>query len=232
MELRNLIYLLLLLSYLVFPLILSFRNKTSIIFRVRNLLPAILFSGVIFIMWDIRFTELGIWTYNPDYLTGILILKIPVEKWLSLIIIPLSATYIYEWLKPRLEKPGSANFFVVVSLALFVTTGILAYVYRRNMFSFFTFFLTAIYLGYTVFRNRFKKYYCAFYLAFVVTLLPFIFVSAFEGTLPVIAYSTDQIMGLALFRIPIEKIVYLYLILLINLTIYEYLNERRFIKTQ
>jgi hypothetical protein len=111
---------------------------------------------------------------------------------------------------------------------LFAGLGILAYFFRRNMFSFFTFFLTAIYLGYTVFRNRFKKNYAVFYTAFGITLFPFLVVSIISGLLPVISYNTDHIMGIALFAIPIERFFYLFLMLLITLTIYEYLGERRY----
>jgi len=228
MELQNLVYLLLLLSYLVVPVALSISSKIRFTFRLRYILPAILFCGAIFIMWDIRFTQLAIWTYNPDYLTGITLLKIPIEKWLSLLVIPLSAAYIYEWIKSRNEKPHLANIFLAISLILLVILGILTYIYRQNMFSFFTFFLTTIYLGYTIFRNRFKKHYYAFYSTFFISLLPFVIVSALLGSLPVMAYSAQQVMGMAFLGIPIEKFAYLFLMLLISLTIYEYLNERRY----
>lgn len=229
MELQNLVYLLLLLTYLIIPVAISFRSKIPFAFRLRYLLPAVLFSGAIFIMWDIRFTEFSVWTYNPEYLTGTTLLKIPVEKWLSLLIIPISGAYIYESLKPKTENSeAKANIFVAISLVVFVVLGILAYVYRKNVFSFFTFFLTAIYLGYTAFRNRYKKHYQTFYFTFLIMLIPFIFVSAFVGALPIIAYSADQIMDIAVLGIPLEKFVYLFLMLLISFTIYEYLNERRY----
>lgn len=228
MELQNLIYLLLLLSYLIIPAVLSIKSKIRFSFRLRYILPAILFCGAIFIMWDIRFTQLAIWSYNPDYLTGISLLNIPIEKWLSLLVIPLSACYIYEWIKSRGEKPHLANISLTISLLLFIALGILAYIFRRNMFSFFTFFLSAIYLGYTVFRNRFKKHYPAFYSTYLIMLIPFGIVSALLGSLPVMAYSAEQIMGMALLGIPLEKFVYLFLMLLISTTIYEYLNERRY----
>lgn len=228
MELQKLVYLLLLQTYLVIPVTMGIKNRIRFTFRLRYLVPAVLFTGAIFAMWDIRFTELGIWTYNPEYLTGIYLLNIPVEKWLSLIIIPVSGAYLYEGLKPRTETTGGANTLVAISLTVFIILAVFAYIYRRNIFSFFTYFLTAIYLGYTVFRNRFKSHYLTFYLTFLIMLVPFILVSAFSGSLPVIAYSADQIMGLSILAIPLEKFAYLFLMLLITLTIYEYLNERRY----
>lgn len=228
MELRNLSYLLLLLCYLIVPAGLSFGKKTRVALRLRYLLPALLFGGAIFIMWDIRFTELAIWTYNPDFLTGINILQIPIEKWLSLLIIPLTSAYIYEWGKSLLPKNQTSNILVAASLIVFVALGILSYIFRRQLFSFFTFFLTAIYLGYIVFKNRFKPYYPAFYFSFLVTLLPFFIVSAIAGNWPVMVFNSAQITGVVLAGIPVERIVYLFLMLLISLTGYEYLNKQRY----
>lgn len=228
MEIKNLTYLVLLLVYLIIPVVLSTQKKVRFVFRLRYLLPATIFAGAIFVMWDMRFTELGIWSFNPDYLTGIELIKVPVEEWLFFLILPLSSVYIYEWLKIKFENFEKPNIFVGVSLLIFVLTGILAYFFRKNMFSFFTFFLTAIYLGYTIFRNRFKKHYTKFYLAYAISLVPFLIVSMVLNTMPVIIYNTEHIMGVGLLGVPIEKMAYLFMLMLINITIYEYLNERQY----
>lgn len=228
MEIKNLTYLLLLLVYLIIPVILSTQKKIRFVFRLRYLLPAAIFAGAIFVMWDIRFTELGIWSFNPDYLTGIELMRVPVEEWLFFLILPLSSVYVYEWLKIKFEDFEKPNIFVAISLIVFLITAILAYSFRKNMFSFFTFFLMAIYLGYTVFRNRFKKHYTKFYLAYAISLVPFLIVSVILNTMPVIIYNTDHIIGVGLFGVPIEKMAYLFMLMLINITIYEYLNERQY----
>lgn len=228
MEIQKLSYLLLLLVYLVIPVILSTKKKLRFVFQLKYLLPAAIFAGAIFVMLNMRFIELGIWSFNFDYLTGIEFFKVPIEEWLSFLIIPLSSTYIYEWLKIRLENFERANTFVIVSLILFVISGLLAYYFRRNMFTFFTFFLSAIYLGYTIFRNRFKNHFTKFYLAFIISLVPFFIVAAVMNILPVIIYNVDHVIGLGVFGVPIEKLGYLFLMLLINVTIYEYLSKRQY----
>ena len=227
MEIQKLSYLLLLLIYLVIPVVISFQKKVRFVFRLKYILPAVIFAGAIFIMWDLRFVQMKIWTFNPDYLSGIDLLRLPIEEWLSFLIIPLSSIYIYEWLKIRFENFDKPNVFVIISLVLLLVTGVLAYVFRTRMFSFFTFFLSAIYLGYTVFRNRFRKYYTKFYLALAISLIPFLIVSAILNSLPAIVYDSAHIMGLAIFGVPVEKIGYLFLLLLINVTIYEYLSNRK-----
>ncbi|HYQ58628.1 MAG TPA: lycopene cyclase domain-containing protein [Draconibacterium sp.] len=227
MEIKNLSYLLSLLIYLIIPVTLSFQKKVQFVFRLKYVLPAVIFAGTIFILWDIRFTETGIWSFNPDYLTGIEILRLPVEEWLSFVIIPLSSVYIYEWLKIRFEEFEKPNLFLAVSLISLLTAIVCAYVFRARMFTFFTFFLLAIYLGYTIFRNRFKKYYTKFYLTLIISLVPFLIVSALLNSMPAIVYNSEHVIGVSFFGVPVEKTGYLFLILLINVTIYEYLNNRR-----
>lgn len=228
MEFKNFSYLLLLLGYLVIPVILGYRHKVRFVFRLRYLIPATIFAGAIFVMWDRRFIEMDIWSFNPGYISGIQLLKVPVEEWLSFIVIPWSAVYIYEWLKIRFENFEKPRFFVIISLIGFAVLAFLAYAFRQNMFSFFTFFLSAIYLGYTVFRNRFRKNLTKFYLAYFVSLLPFTILSGIASRLEIVNYNPQHTMNINLADFPVEKFAYLFLLLLINITIYEYLSERRY----
>ena len=191
---EHLTYLLLLLIYLVIPLILSFQKKVRFVFRLRYLLPATVFSGAIFLMMCWRFTEFNIWNFNSDYLTGIFWLNVPLEVWLSVVIIPFSGAYIYEWLKIRLENFEQANLFLAISLVLLLAFAALAYFYRSALFSFFMFFLTSIYLGYTLFRNRFKKHLTKFYLAYFIMLVPFVIISFVMNLLPVITYDAAHVI--------------------------------------
>lgn len=227
MEIKNFTYLLLLAVYLIVPLVLSFRGRVRFVFQLRYILPAVIFSTILFVMWDIRFTKLSIWTFNPQYLTGIEILNLPIEEWLSFVVVSLSSVYIYEWMKAHMETVENANVFVVVSLVLLAITAVLAYTFRARMFAFFTFFLSAIYLGYTVFRNNFKLFYTKFYLSWIVSLIPYLIVYAILDSLPAITYDVNHIIGMAVVGVPVERIAYLFLLLLINTTIYEYLSNRK-----
>ena len=167
MGFKNITYLLLMLSLIIVPLIFSFEKQIRFFSKLKYLLPAIIFSGAIFIIWELRFEELGIWSYNSEYVTGIDILSLPFEKWLFFLVVPYCTVFIYELLKiklPNFEKP---NVFLALSLILLVLFGLLAYFSRQKLYTFFTFFLLTIYLGYTIFRNRFKKYYTKFYLTYI-----------------------------------------------------------------
>lgn len=205
----------------------GFKYKIGFFSKLKYLVPAVLFSGAIFIIWDLRFDERSIWRFNPDFLLGINILRLPIEEWLYFIAIPFLGVSIYEYVKQRFYDFEHPNTFLSISLALFILFGVIAYFSREKMYPFFTFFLSAIYLGYTIFRNRFKKHYSKFYLTYFITLIPFLIISVVYTRLPVIEYNPLHYFGIHIYTIPIENFASLYLLLLMNITIYEYLIERR-----
>lgn len=227
MEIKNFTYLVLMLGTIAIPLAYSFEKQIRFISRLKYLLPAIIFSGAIFIIWDLRFEELGIWTFNPEYVMGIYILNLPVEEWLFFFVIPYSCVFIYEVLNlkmPRFEKP---NLFTGVSLVLLLVFALLAYFARERLYTFFNFFLLTIYFGYTVFRNRFKPHYTKFFLTYLVSLIPFLIINGILTALPVVEYNDLHTLGIRIFTIPVEDFGYFFLLLLMNLTIYEYLKKQQ-----
>jgi len=228
MEFKNFTYLLLMLGTMAVPLAFSFEKQVRFYTKLKYLLPAILFSGAIFIIWDLRFEELGIWSFNPEYLLGIYILNLPVEEWLFFIAIPYATVFIYEVLKvqlPHFEKP---NLFLGVSLVLLVIFALTAYFFRERLYTFFNFFLLTIYFGYTIFRNRFKQHLTKFYLTWLISLIPFLIVNGFLTALPVVEYNDAHNLGIRIFTIPIEDFFYFFLLLLMNLTIFEYLKKQKY----
>jgi lycopene cyclase domain-containing protein len=213
------------LGSLAVPLLYSFENEIRYYKKMKYLLPAIIFTGVIFIIWDIRFESLGIWSFNPEYLTGIYIINLPVEEWLFFIVIPYCCVFIYEILKVKLSRFEKPDVFLIVSIALLVAFAFLAYFARQKLYTFFTFFLLTIYFGYTIFRNHFKHNFTKFYLTYLISLIPFMIVNGLLTRLPVVIYDNTHNLGVRLFTIPVEDFGYLFLLLLMNITIYEYLQK-------
>lgn len=228
MELKNFTYLLLLLGSIAVPLALSFESQVRYYKKLKYLFPAIIFTGAIFIIWDIRFEELGIWKFNPEYILGIYILNLPLEEWLFFLVIPYCCVFIYEVLYvkiPRFEKP---NLFTGVSLVGVLLSALLAYFAREKLYTFFNFFLLTIYLGYTVFRNRFKVHYTKFYIAYLISLIPFLIINGILTGLPVVEYNNAHNLGIRVITIPVEDFGYFFFLFLMNVTIYEFLKKQKY----
>src|SRR5688572_30377174 len=65
------LYLLVNLLSIALPLMYSFYKRPDFSPKWKFLWPAILISSTGFILWDMAFTRMGIWGFNPKYITGI-----------------------------------------------------------------------------------------------------------------------------------------------------------------
>lgn len=228
MELKNLTYLIILAVSIIVPLILSFDQKVQYYKNLKYILPAILVTAAFFVMWDINFTKAKIWGFHPEYTIGIDIKGLPIEEWLFFLVVPYSCVFIYEVLKYYLEKYEYPNHFLVLSLMLIVGFALISYFFRHQSYTFLTFMFSSVYLGYTVFRNKFKQHITKFYYCFFVSLLPFTIVNGILTSIPVVEYNSLHILNIRILNIPVEDFSYFFLMLLMVTTIYETLKERKF----
>jgi len=228
MELKHYTYLIILISTLAVPLALSFEKNIQYYKKLKYILPAILFTSAVFIMWDISFTKSKIWGFNAAYLLGKDLFGLPVEEWLFFIVIPYSCVFIYEVLKFYLKKHEYANSFLAFSVFLIIGFGLLSLFFRSKEYAFTTFIFSSVYLAFIVIRNRFKPHITKFFFAYFVSLVPFTIVDGILTSLPVVEYHDQYLMNIHIFSIPIEDFFYFFLLLLMVTTIYEYLKERKF----
>lgn len=214
--------------FLLVPLWQSFNKSRQYGRKIQYILPAILISAVFFILWDINFTEAKIWTFNEEYILGKTIKGLPIEEWLFFLVVPYGCIFIYEIVKVELEKYQADNVFLGISLALIVGLALVGYLFRHRMYTFMAFLLPAVYLAYTVFRNKFKHHITQFYITYFISLLPLVIMYGILSALPLVEYNTEHILNIRVLRIPIENFPYFFLLLLMNITIYEFLKERKF----
>ena len=228
MEFKNFVTLILLLIVAFIPLLFRTASKTRIFPKLKYFIPAIIFSSAVFIIWDNRFAQIGIWNYNPEFFSGKEIFSLPWEKWLYYVVVSWVSLFVYEWVKIKFSYLKIDNISLAISLALLVVFGLTAFFSRQKIYTFFTFFLLAIYFGYTFFRNRFKSHFTHFYITFLILLIPFFILSVILVKLPAISYHSEHTLQVQLLQIPVEKLAGLFLLLFINITITEYLAERKF----
>ncbi len=228
MEFKNYTYLIILLITMAAPLVLSFDKKMQFYKNLKYILPAIIITGAVFLMWDISFTRLRIWGYNPEYLIGKDLVGLPVEQWFFFLAVPYSAIFVYEALKFYLRKYEYANPFLAFSLLLIVGFALMSYFFRYQGYTFITFLFSGVYLTYTVFRNKFKQHLTKFYLAYFVLLVPFLIVNGILTSLPVVEYNNTYTLNIRLIHIPIENFSYFFLLLLMATTVYEFLKESKY----
>jgi lycopene beta-cyclase len=64
--------------------------------QARRAVASIGCMAVVFVTWDLVGARLGHWDYNPDHVTGVRFLDLPLEEYLFFIVVPLCALLTYE----------------------------------------------------------------------------------------------------------------------------------------
>ncbi|HSO85854.1 MAG TPA: lycopene cyclase domain-containing protein [Draconibacterium sp.] len=228
MEFQNFWYLLIL--FVMAGVTMFFIIKKTIVFfmELKYMLPAIIFSGAIFILLNIRFLESGIINYNLNYLVGKNFFSLPIEEWLFLLIMSLFSFSVYILVAVKFDNFEKPALFMAISIILLLGFGLIAWFSRQKVVPFFNFFLLTIYFGYTIFRNRFKQHFAKFYISYIIVVIPFFLIKGILNTLPIVFYNTEHTLGIRLISVPVEEFGYLFLLMLINITIFEYLRGHRF----
>jgi len=227
MNLTHYTYLLVDIGCFIIPFIFSFHPKIEFYKEVKFLILPNLITALLFLVWDMIFTKYGIWGFNINYLTGVYILNLPVEEVLFFFLIPYSCVFIYWCFRLFVKTPVAKNsLYISIKLSamcLFVT----------GLFNFGEYYtsVTFILLSIILFMLAQLKvvYLKPFMISFGIILIPF-FIS--NGLLtgsfiaePVVHYNNTYNLGIRLFTIPVEDIFYAMLLLILNVSGYEYVNR-------
>jgi lycopene cyclase domain-containing protein len=219
-------YLLLLVFTLSYPLFKSFEDKISYNKKWKFLFPGIILSAIFFIVWDVWFTNIGIWHFNPEYILGIYILKLPLEEWLFFLIVPFSCVFIYEVMNYFVKKDVLAAWYKPITIVLIGFLLITAGLSIERLYTAITFITLAVFLMFHLFILR-STYLGRFYIAWAVCLVPFFIVNGVLTAMPVLIYNNTENLNFRIYTIPVEDFFYGMLNILQVLTVYEYLKQKR-----
>lgn len=226
----NFTYLIIDLGTFLIPLIFSFHPKLNFYKTWYAFFPAVIISGIIFIAWDIYFTLIGIWGFNPKYLVDLEVFNLPVEEILFFFCIPYACVFTYYCLDIFLGKVMSSKIETGISFFLILSLVILGIYFYDKSYTTSTFLSLAILLA--ISKWIFKiNWLGKFYLIYAILLIPFFIVNGLlTGTGlvdPVVWYNGNEFMGYRLGTIPLEDIFYGMELILLNLLIYKYILSQR-----
>ena len=115
------LYFILLIITISFPLAASWDSRFKYFKKIKALIPALIITGVFFIIWDIIFTKNKIWGFNKSHISNIELFDLPIEEWLFFFIIPYSCLFIYESVKYFFELKK----YNIISKNVIIITGII-----------------------------------------------------------------------------------------------------------
>lgn len=225
MDFGHYTYLFLNIASLFFPLAFSFDKRVSFYRKWPSILPAIFITACVFIPWDIWKTHIGVWAFNPDYLLGIWIGNLPLEEWLFFLTIPYAILFIYECVKYYL-KDYLLSVAPKISKVVFVMLVFLAIFFSDRMYTLVTSLMTAacLFIHHRFLKNRYAG---RFWMTYIFHLIPFFIINGILTSLPVVTYNPQEIIGIRIITVPLEDTIYSMLLLLMNVTLHEYLQERK-----
>lgn len=222
-------YFLILAASLVGPLALSFDKKVAFYKNWKYLFPAMLIPAVLYIAWDIYFTQNGMWSFNPEYITGINIYNLPLEEVLFFFVVPYCCVFIYACIRayfPNLiNKKYADQILMVLAIGLLIAGVINADKYYTS----WTFIFNGVFILiiYSV-RQYFKSFDAlSFLISYAICLIPFLLVNGFLTAMPVVIYNDAENLGIRIYTIPFEDAFYGMLLVLMNIVIYEKIKNQK-----
>jgi lycopene cyclase domain-containing protein len=229
-------YLYLVINFLsiIFPFLFSFHPKLQFYKRWKYLWPSILIPAIIFIAWDMAYTKLGVWGFNERYLTGIYFFNLPIEEVLFFICIPYACSFTYESVnvisgRERISTKKSHLISNLLSLLLIV----IGLVFYYKLYTSVTFIACGLLI---LLLSRVLKadYLGRFYFAFIFILIPFFIVNGvLTGTgidEEVVWYNNAENLGIRMGTIPIDDTFYGMLLILMNISLFEYFQTKKQVK--
>ena len=223
------LYLILNIASLSIPLLYSFEKKMRFIQWWKEVFLSISIVAAFFIIWDIIFTNQGVWGFNPTYLIGFDILNLPLEEWLFFICIPYASIFIhyaFQYFLPnkKLSKPTTKIITIALIILLIIT---LVFNYDKA-YTFYNYLLLSLILSYSLFNDN--KQLSIFYITFMIILIPFFIVngiltgSFIEGQ--VVWYNNAENLGIRIATIPIEDIGYAFNMLFMSILLIEMFKNK------
>lgn len=210
------------------PLALSFDKKVAFYKHWKYLFPAMVIPALFYIIWDVFFTSIGVWSFNRNYITGIKIFNLPLEEVLFFFIVPYCCVFIYACIRsyfPKLVNKKRADLFLKILAVLLFVAGIFYFdkYYTSWTFIFTGSFILVLYL--------FKKYFLgfdavSFLVSYAICLVPFLLVNGFLTAIPVVQYNDAENLGSRIYTIPVEDTCYGMLLVLMNIVLFEKLKSK------
>jgi lycopene cyclase domain-containing protein len=224
------LYLIINIGTILFPFLFSFEKRVAYYTWWKFLLPALLITATVFLTWDYFFTLSGVWGFSEIYTTGINIVGLPIEEILFFITVPYASIFIYAFVNklwpntPRLDKAQKYISYAILIIAIVV----LIFNYDKAY--------TALNCGYAIVLLSLQlfvvkgAYMGKFYRFYFWHLIPFFIVNGIlTGTgidQEVVWYNNTENLGIRMGTIPVEDSLYSLSLMLMNITILEYLKSR------
>lgn len=237
------LYLLVNLAVIGIPLAFSFGSRLAFFKKWKAFFLANLITLAFFVAWDAWFTADQIWGFNSDYLIGWNLLGLPIEEWLFFICIPYACVFTYEAIRYAYKKEPLRRLAIVTNLVFLIFCAVLCFIVPDRRYPFFTAVFSIIYLM-CIIKWKNARINGWFIITYLLILTPFIISNGVLTGLefwkyPLINFYPEQIsdqivwynnghnLRIRIFSMPIDDLLYGFLLLLMNISLYDIFLKRK-----
>lgn len=223
------LYLILNIASFIIPFVYSFEKKMYFIRWWKSVFLAIFIVGFLFSVWDIIFTKMGIWGFNPEYHLGFNLMGLPIEEILFFICIPYASIfthYAFVYFFKNIKLSAKATKYISIFLLIFAVF-VLIYAFPKKYTTVnFTIFIGL--MGYSLLKK--PPILSQFFITFLIILIPFFLVNGIlTGTFiesEVVWYNNAQNLNIRVFTIPVEDIFYAFNMLYSGVLLIEFFKNK------
>jgi len=218
-------YLLINLLSLFFPVVLSFDKRVRFYKNWKFIWPGTAITGLFFLFWDVLFTIKGVWSFNPVYIIGIKFFGLPLEEILFFLTVPFACIFIYACLNYYVKWQIDNRLSRMISNLMILLSILLLIFYYNRLYTTVTFSLLLVLMLLLQYAFR-VDWLNRYYLAYIVSLIPFYIVNGVLTSIPVVMYNNAENVGKRVGSIPVEDHFYLMALLLMNIGFFEYFKRK------
>jgi lycopene cyclase domain-containing protein len=205
------LYLIINLAAVSIPFLFSFHPRIRFDREWPWFFPAVMISAIIFIAWDIWFTQKGIWAFNEKYTGETKFSGIPFEEILFFICIPYASFFTLHTFRKLF--PGfrlEVRMRNMIGTLLVICSLITALMFWEKLYTMTAFMATTITVAIGMIFLKEKMDH--FYLMYAFILIPFFLVNGILTGMwipeEVVWYNNEENLGIRLITIPVEDIFY------------------------
>jgi lycopene cyclase domain-containing protein len=219
-------YLLINIATIFFPVVLSFDKRVAFYKSWKFIWPGMAITGLLFLFWDVLFTIYGVWSFNDKYIIGIKFFGLPLEEILFFLTVPFACIFIYACLNYYVKWQISNDVSRSISGLLALASAFILMDNFNRLYTAVTFSLLPIILLFLLFIIK-SSWLNRFYMAYLVSLIPFYGVNGLLTSIPVVLYNDEQNLGIRVGTIPFEDHFYSMALLMMNVAFFEYFKLRK-----
>ncbi|MCC6373148.1 MAG: lycopene cyclase domain-containing protein [Bacteroidia bacterium] len=212
----------------IFPFLFSFHPAFKFYQHWRAILLSLIVPALFFITWDVIYTQLNVWWFNPEYTLQPRFINLPFEELFFFICIPYACLFTFYCVKLYFGSALANCLNTKYVVGFVVLLLVVALFYLNRIYTSVTFIFLAAFITFLLIKK--VKYLGIFFVSFIL-ILPFFFVT--NGILTgsfieqaVVNYNPNYHIGFRIFTIPVEDVFYGALLLLMNVSIFEFRMQK------